>query len=117
MIEHDDEELPSPSLSPLSSCAGLHAFGTDFGLSTGMASNALSTRAIEDDEDESMHHRDLHTTSKSMTQQCPGHTMTSSMATTRGSQALLEAAMSSAICHPNIVQVSAATPSLQIGYP
>ena len=31
-------------------------------------------------------------------------TVTSSLAATRGSQAMLEAAVSSAICHPNIVQ-------------
>lgn len=107
VIEHDDEELSSPGLSPLSSCAGLHAFSTDVGLSAGLATNALSTRAIEEELERGaqLNTRNLLAAGRAATEQCGGRTMTSSMATTRGSQALLEAAMSSAICHPNIVQV------------
>ncbi|EIE26632.1 kinase-like protein [Coccomyxa subellipsoidea C-169] len=106
VIEHDDEELSSPGLSPLSSCAGLHAFSTDVGLSAGLATNALSTRAIEEELERGaqLNTRNLLAAGRAATEQCGGRTMTSSMATTRGSQALLEAAMSSAICHPNIVQ-------------
>ncbi|CAL8466947.1 g6483 [Coccomyxa elongata] len=105
VIEHDDEELSSPDLSPLSSCAVVHAFGTDTGMLTGTASLCHLTRAAaEEGKGAGLGGRDLHLTARAGSEQCHTRTVTSSMATTRGSQALLEAAMSSAICHPNIVQ-------------
>ncbi len=106
VIEHDDEELSSPDLSPLSSCAVLHAFGTDTGMLTGTASMCHLTRAAAEEGKGALGGRDLHLTARADSEQCHTRNVTSSMAITRGSQALLEAAMSSAICHPNIVQVS-----------
>lgn len=107
MIEHDDEELSSPSLSPLSSCAGMHAFSINASLSAGVTSHDFSTKSSEECEAAQFAASEPQLwNSRAGTEQCAGCTVTSSMATTRGSQALLEAAMSSAIYHPNIVQVN-----------
>ena len=74
---------------------------------TGTANMFHVTRAAEEEgKGAGLGGRDLHLTARAGVEQCHTRTVTSSMATTRGSQALLEAAMSSAICHPNIVQVT-----------
>ena len=115
MIEHDDEELSSSAdVSPLSSCAALHAFqGGAAELRSGSRGNSLAGA-----------HEGVGCLGSPMAAaaaaSAPAALMQgrlaaaegdlrrgviSSMATTRGSQALLEAAVSSTLVHPNIVQV------------
>ncbi|CAL5225588.1 g8436 [Coccomyxa viridis] len=91
VIEHDDEETHA-SFSPLSTGASLRSFsGTPL---AAHGSDAFSPPSLDilDYSQEG--------------QPCRVQTciVTSSLAATRGSQAMLEAAVSSAVCHPNIVQ-------------
>jgi hypothetical protein len=101
VIEHDDEDLSSQSVSPLSSCLGLPACAADMAATcTENARASLTSRSGQ-----SVISMELNAGGEMPP--CSGHAVTSSTATSKGSQALLEAAVSSAICHPNVVQVRA----------
>lgn len=110
VIEHDDEELSSSAeLSPMSSCAAAHAFSS-LSCGAGALTAALSSHAAAAgpalDEDMGFGSPARLTQGRLPSGEgCGRRTVTSSMATMRGSQALLEAAVSSSLVHPNIVEV------------
>ena len=128
VIEHDDEELSSSAdISPLSSYAALHAFLGNTAAKAHMLMSSLQSAGaacIEHDPATtgcpgSPIGSGAASPAARLSQGClgnykgnPRQTLTCSMATTRGSAALLEAAVSSTLMHPNIVQVRQAAPCM-----
>ena len=128
MIEHDDEELSSSAdVSPLASCAAPHAFSGSIAAEPhgAMCSPPSAGAACREHDAVNMGYLGSPMGSSAAfaaTYLMHGHVgssegdvqhiTNSSMATTRGSAALLEAAVSSTLMHPNIVQVRGLAPCL-----